>query len=98
MPKDMFGCPLKLILRFLKIFGIKLKYSYTIMYDCEKSSLTHELSLYWTIQFFSLKFVSYKYYLIVLKFPSVLFSFFGTPTVNGPYSVLFPDLFGNCGK
>ncbi len=26
------------------IFGIKLKYSYTIMYDCEKSSLTHELS------------------------------------------------------
>ncbi len=26
------------------IFGIKLKYSYTIMYDCEKSPLTHELS------------------------------------------------------
>jgi hypothetical protein len=47
MPKNMFGCPLKLILGFLKIlciFGIKLKYSYTIMYDCEKSPLTHELS------------------------------------------------------
>jgi hypothetical protein len=26
------------------IFGIKLKYSYTIMYKCEKSPLTHELS------------------------------------------------------
>ncbi len=26
------------------IFGIKLKYSYTIMYECEKSPLTHELS------------------------------------------------------
>jgi hypothetical protein len=43
----MFGCPLKLILGFFRIFctfGIKLKYSYTIMYDYEKSSLTHELS------------------------------------------------------
>jgi hypothetical protein len=41
------GCPLKLILGFLGIFcifGIKLEYSYTIMYDCEKSPLTHELS------------------------------------------------------
>jgi hypothetical protein len=47
MPKNMFGCPLKLILGFFRIFcisGIKLKYSYTIMYDCEKSQLTHELS------------------------------------------------------
>jgi hypothetical protein len=26
------------------IYGIKLKFSYTIMYDCEKSPLTHELS------------------------------------------------------
>ncbi len=45
--KKMFGCPLKLILGFLGVFcisGIKLKYSYTIMYDCEKSPLTHELS------------------------------------------------------
>jgi len=43
----MFGCPLKLILGFfenLYISYIKLKYSYTIMYDCEKSPVTHELS------------------------------------------------------
>jgi hypothetical protein len=45
--KNMFGCPLKLILGFSRIFctfGIKLKYSYTIMYDCEKSLITHDLS------------------------------------------------------
>jgi hypothetical protein len=43
----MFGCQLKLILRFswiFYIFGIKQKYSYTIMYECEKSPLTHEVS------------------------------------------------------
>ncbi len=28
---------------FIYISSIKLKYSYTIMYDCEKSPLTHEL-------------------------------------------------------
>jgi hypothetical protein len=47
MPKKMFSYPLKLILGFSGIFyisNIKLKYLYTIMYDCEKSSLTHELS------------------------------------------------------
>jgi hypothetical protein len=47
MPKNMFGCPLKLILGFFAIFGIfgiKPKYSYKIMYDCQKSPLTHELS------------------------------------------------------
>jgi hypothetical protein len=47
MLKNMFVCPFKLILGFLRIFcisSIKLKYSYTIMYDCEKSPLTHELS------------------------------------------------------
>jgi hypothetical protein len=46
MLKNMFGYPLKFILGFFEffcIFGIKLKYSYTIMYDCEKSPLTHEL-------------------------------------------------------
>ncbi len=46
MPKNMFGCSLKLILGFSRIFcisGIKQKYSYTIMYDYEKSPLTHEL-------------------------------------------------------
>jgi len=47
MSKNMFGCPLKLIFGFFGIFcisGIKLKYSYTIMCDCEESPLTHELS------------------------------------------------------
>jgi hypothetical protein len=45
MPKNMFGCPLKLNSGFFGIFcifGIKLKYSYMIIYDCEKSPLTHE--------------------------------------------------------
>jgi hypothetical protein len=61
MPQNMPGCPLKLILGFFWIFcisDIKLKYSYTIMYDCEKSPLTHALS-YIGFFFFSLKFVSY---------------------------------------
>jgi hypothetical protein len=47
LPKNMFGCPLKPVLRLSRIFcifGIKPKYSYTIMYECEKSPLTHELS------------------------------------------------------
>jgi hypothetical protein len=47
MPKNMFGCPLKLILGFfgiLCISGIKLKSSHTIMYDWGNSPLTHELS------------------------------------------------------
>jgi hypothetical protein len=47
MPKDMFGCLLKLFLGFFgifDIFGIKLKYSYTIMYDYEKSPFRYELS------------------------------------------------------
>jgi hypothetical protein len=44
LPKNMIDYPLKLILRFYGIFhvyGIKPKYSYKIMYECEKSSLTH---------------------------------------------------------
>ncbi len=47
MPKNMFDYPLKLILGFFGIFciyGIKLKYSYTIVYDSENSPQTHELS------------------------------------------------------
>ncbi len=47
MPKNMFGCLLKFILGFSRIFyisSIKLKYSYTIMYDCEKLPLTRDLS------------------------------------------------------
>jgi hypothetical protein len=46
-PKNMFGCPLKLMLGCFENFcisGIKPKYSYTTMYECEKSPLTHELS------------------------------------------------------
>jgi hypothetical protein len=47
LPKNMFSCPLKLILGFSKFFcisGYKQKYSYTIMYECENSPLSHELS------------------------------------------------------
>ncbi len=45
MPKNMFGCPLKLILGFFGNFYIScIKPKYLIMYDCEKSPLTHELS------------------------------------------------------
>ncbi len=46
LPKNMSGYPLKLILGFFGIFdvfGIKPKYSYTLMYECKKSPLTHEL-------------------------------------------------------
>ncbi len=45
------------------IYGIKLKYSYTIMYDCEKSPLTDELTYIGLFNFFSPKFVSCKCYL-----------------------------------
>jgi len=51
----MFGCTLKFILGFSRIFcifGIKLKYSYTIMYECEKSPLTYELSYIGLFDFF----------------------------------------------
>jgi hypothetical protein len=43
----MFGCTLKFILeisKFFCVFGYKPKYSYTIMYECENSPLSHELS------------------------------------------------------
>jgi hypothetical protein len=56
LPKNMFGYPLKLILRFFGIFcifGIKLKYSYTIMYECEKALLTHELTYIRLFNFFT---------------------------------------------
>jgi hypothetical protein len=63
LPKNMFAYPLKLILGFLGIFyvfGIKQKYSYTIMYECEKSPLTHELFYIGIFNYFSFKFVSCK--------------------------------------
>jgi hypothetical protein len=50
-------CPLKLILGFFGIFcifNIKPKYVYTIMYECEKSPLTHELSYIGLFNFFHL--------------------------------------------
>jgi hypothetical protein len=53
----MFGCPLKLILGFHGIFcisGIQPKYSYKIMYESEKSPLTHELSYIGLFNFFHL--------------------------------------------
>jgi hypothetical protein len=42
LPKNMFGCPLKPILRFFGIFyvfGIKPKYSYIIMFECGKFTI-----------------------------------------------------------
>jgi hypothetical protein len=65
---------LKFILGFFGIFyipGIKPKYSYTIMYECEKSTLTHELSYIGLFDFFSFNFVSCKCYLykVVVKNP-----------------------------
>ncbi len=53
----MFSYPLKFILGFFSIFyvsSIKPKYSYTIMYECEKSPLTHELSYIGLFNFFHL--------------------------------------------
>ncbi len=55
--KNMFGWPLKLILGFFGIFyifGIKQKYSYKIMYECEKSLLTSELSYIGPLNFLHL--------------------------------------------
>jgi len=40
----MFGSPLKSILGFSMFFNYKPKYSYTIMYECENSPSSHELS------------------------------------------------------
>jgi hypothetical protein len=57
LPKNMFGCPLKFILGFswiFNVFSIKPKYSYTIIYECEKSPLTHELSYIGLYNFFHL--------------------------------------------
>jgi hypothetical protein len=69
MPKNMFGCPLKFILGFLKVFciyGMKLKYSYTMMYDCEKQPLTHELSY---IGLFKISHPNYYLSKVALKSP-----------------------------
>ncbi len=65
MPRNMFGCSLKLILRFFGnfcIYGIKLNYSYMI-YTIVKNYLNTWIILYWTFFFSSLKFVLCKCYL-----------------------------------
>jgi hypothetical protein len=93
MPKNMFGCPLKFILGFFGIFyiyDINLKDSYTITYDCEKSPFTHELSYIELFNFshlilFHVNVISKKYFKKILK---SFFSFFGTPTMHGPYNNL----------
>ncbi len=57
MPKNIFDYALKFILENFVIFcisSIKLKYSYTIMYDCEKPPLTYELSYIGLFNFFNL--------------------------------------------
>jgi hypothetical protein len=53
MPKNMFGCPLKFILGFLGFLALKIKYSYTIICDCEKSPLTHDYLLFNFSSFFT---------------------------------------------
>jgi hypothetical protein len=53
----MFDCPLKLILEISGYFDIsshKPQHSYTIMYECENSSLPHELFKIGLFIFFSL--------------------------------------------
>jgi len=45
LPKNMFSCPLKLIVGFsgiFYVFGYKSKYWYTIMCEYENSPLSHE--------------------------------------------------------
>jgi hypothetical protein len=79
LPKNMFGCPLELILKFSRIFRIssyKPKYSYTIIYECENSPLSHELSLVGLINFFSLNFVSSKICYLQKVNPQKSWSFF----------------------
>ncbi len=43
LPKNMFGCLLKLILGFFAFMTLN-KNTHTHMYECEKSPLMHELS------------------------------------------------------
>jgi len=47
LPKNHVWLSIEIHYGFFQIFyvyGIKPKYSYTIIYECEKSPLTHELS------------------------------------------------------
>ncbi len=74
----MFGCTLELILGFSKIFcvyGVKPKYSYTIMYECEIPPLTHELSYVGLFSFFHIN-VFHVYVICKKWFKKVLKFFF----------------------
>jgi hypothetical protein len=65
--KNMFGCPLKLVLNFYGIFcifSIKLKYPYTIRHECEKSPLTHEFS---NIRYFNFSHLNVFYVHVMCK-------------------------------
>ncbi len=56
--KKMFSYALKLILGFFGlfyVFGIKPKYSHTIMYECQKSPLTQCYHFYLDLLLFKLK-------------------------------------------
>jgi hypothetical protein len=62
----MFGSPIKHILKFSMFFFIfvyKPKYRYTIMYACDKSQTSHELSKIGLFNSFHLNFFLIKYYL-----------------------------------
>jgi hypothetical protein len=93
LPKNMFGCPLKLILEFYGIFyvfGIQPKYSYKIMYECEKSPLTHELSY---IGLFNFSHLSLFHVNVIVKSSSKkswsLFFLFWYPNCEcGPYMMV----------
>jgi len=65
MPKNMFGCPLKFILGFFGNFYIScIKIKYSIMYDCEKSPLIHEL---FYIGLFNFSHLIFSYVNIICK-------------------------------
>jgi hypothetical protein len=62
IPKNMFGCPLKLILRFFMFLTINQNINTQLCVNV-KTHHHHMNDLNWTIQFFSLNFVSNKCYL-----------------------------------
>jgi hypothetical protein len=62
LPKNMFGCPLKLILGFLMFLVINQNNDIQYEWMWKFTSVTR-IIINWTIQFFSLKFVSNEFYL-----------------------------------
>jgi len=59
LPKNMFGSPLKLTWDFF-ISSIKPKYSYTIMFECENSPLTHGLFNFFHLSLFNVNVICKK--------------------------------------